>query len=88
MQLVVHGVLVCLSKELIDRRGGDGGMGEGRNFIPLTFALSPHPGSGTVSSSFALLRDYEHQLKDLVRSKFTEARDSNRLEGIERYVCI
>jgi hypothetical protein len=39
-----------------------------------------------VSSSFTLLREYEHKLKDLVRSKFTEARDANDLEGIERYV--
>ena len=38
-----------------------------------------------MSSSFALLREYEHKLKDLVRSKFTEARDTNDLEGIERY---
>ena len=41
-----------------------------------------------MSSSFALLREYEHKLKDLVRSKFTEARNSNNLEGIERYGAV
>ena len=46
MQLLFHGVLVCLSKELIDRREGDGGMGKSRNFIPLTFALSPTQAAG------------------------------------------
>ena len=44
-----------------------------------------HTGSSTVSTSFALLRQAELQLKDLVRKKFAEAVQEGNTQDVERY---
>ena len=44
-------------------------------------------GSSTVSSSFILLRQYEQDLKELVKTEFQEAKDGGNTQEMERFVC-
>ena len=40
-----------------------------------------------MSSSFILLRQYEQDLKELVKTEFQEAKDGGNTQEMERFVC-